>query len=265
MRALVRRPSPRLAEGIVSHIERQPVDVALADTQWHAYGAALAAHGWEVVEVPPAPHCPDSVFIEDAVVMFDDLAVLTRPGAESRRDEVTEVAPVVQQLGLEVARIEAPACFDGGDVLKVGRTVYVGRSARTDAEGVRQLRSLLSPRGWEVVAVPLTKVLHLKSAITALPDGTIIGWPPALDTLSLFPRFLAMPEEEGAHVVDLGEGRLLVSAAAPRSIELLAELGYVPVPVDIGEFVKLEGCVTCLSVRVRTEASAVAATPRSPR
>lgn len=252
MRALVRRPSPRLADGIVSHIDRQPLDVGLAEAQWSDYCEAMSHHGWELIEVPPADHCPDSVFIEDAVVMFGDLAVITRPGAEARRDEITEVAPVLAALDLRVERIQAPACFDGGDVLKVGDVVYVGRSARTDAEAVRQLRRLLAPRGLRVVAVPLSKVLHLKSAITALPDGTIIGWPPAVDDVSLFPTFLAMPEEDGAHVVHLGDGHLLVAASAPRSIALLADLGYVPVPVDISEFIKLEGCVTCLSVRIRT-------------
>lgn len=247
----MRRPSPRLADGIVSHIERQPVDLARAEVQWQSYCDAMAACGWDLVEVPPAPDCPDSVFIEDTVVMFDDLAVITRPGAPERQPEPEAVEPVVAALGLEVARITAPACFDGGDVLKVGDTVYVGRSARTDAEAVRQLRALLAPRGKRVVAVPLSKVLHLKSAVTALPDGTIIGWPPAIDDVSLFPTFLAMPEEDGAHVVDLGDGRLLVAASAPRSVEVLADLGYTPVPVDIGEFIKLEGCVTCLSVRIR--------------
>jgi dimethylargininase len=251
VRALVRRPSPQLADGLVSHIERQPVDVALATAQWQRYCDAMAAHGWDLVEVPAAPDCPDSVFIEDTVVMFDDLAVIARPGAPERRPEPDAVVPVVSALGLEVAHVTAPACFDGGDVLKVGDTVYVGRSARTDAEAVRQLRALLAPRGKRVVAVPLTRVLHLKSAVTALPDGTIIGWPPAVDDPALFPTFLAMPEEDGAHVVDLGNGHLLVAESAPRSIAVLADLGYSPVPVDIGEFIKLEGCVTCLSVRIR--------------
>ena len=102
-----------------------------------------------------------------------------------------------------------------------------------------------------MVAVPLTKVLHLKTAITALPDGTVIGWPDAVDDPSFFPHFLGVPEEPGAHVVVLDGERLLMAADAPRSAELLADLGYTPVTVDISEFEKMEGCVTCLSVRLR--------------
>ena len=102
-----------------------------------------------------------------------------------------------------------------------------------------------------MIAVPVSKVLHLKSAVTALPDGTVIGYPPLVDDPAFWPHFRPMPEEAGSHVVDLGEGRLLMAASAPRSAELIADLGYTPVPVDISEFEKLEGCVTCLSVRLR--------------
>jgi len=136
-------------------------------------------------------------------------------------------------------------------VLKVGRTVYVGRGGRTNAEGVAALRAILRPLGWSVVAVPLTKALHLKSAVTALPDGTVIGWEPVVDEPRIFPSFLPMPEEPGAHVVVLDDDTLLMAASAPRSAELLRGLGYTVVTVDVSEFEKLEGCVTCLSVRVR--------------
>jgi dimethylargininase len=122
---------------------------------------------------------------------------------------------------------------------------------RTNAEGIRQLRAILTPLGATVVAVPISKVLHLKSAVTALPDGTVIGYPPLVDDPGLYPRFLPVPEEPGSHVVLLGDDHLLMSAAAPRTADLLADLGYQPAPVDISEYEKLEGCVTCLSVRVR--------------
>ena len=141
---------------------------------------------------------PDSVFIEDAVVMFDDTAVITSPGAESRRGETAAVEDTVRDLGLTIRRIELPGTLDGGDVLKVGRTVYVGRGGRTNAEGIRQLRTIVTPLGFTVVAVPTTKVLHLKSAVTALPDGTVIGYPPLVDDPAIFDRFLAVPEEAGA-------------------------------------------------------------------
>lgn len=249
--ALVRRPSRRLAEGLVTHIERSAVDYDAALGQWHAYVMALTEAGWVVVEVPPAENCPDSVFVEDVVVVFDDLAVVTRPGVDSRRPETVAVESVVSGLGLSVQRIRAPGTLDGGDVLKIGSTVYVGRSLRTNGSGIDQLRALIAPYGVTVVAVPLSKVLHLKSAVTALPDGTVIGYPPLVDDPSVFASFRAVPEESGSHVVLLGDNQLLMAADAPRSAELFRAWGYDPVPVDIGEFQKLEGCVTCLSVRVR--------------
>lgn len=250
-KALVRRPGPRLAEGLVTHVERQAVDVGLAVEQWEAYAEALRTHGWETVEVDAAEDCPDAVFVEDAVVVFRNVALITRPGAESRRAETAGVEEAVARLGCSVNWIWDPGTLDGGDVLKVGDTIYVGRGGRTNAAGVQQLRAVFEPLGARVVAVPVSKVLHLKSAVTALPDGTVIGHEPLVDTPSLFPRFLAVPEESGAHVVLLGGNRLLMAASAPKTAELLAGLGHEPVLVDIGEFEKLEGCVTCLSVRLR--------------
>jgi len=252
-RALVRRPSRRLAEGITTHVERVPVDTDLAASQWDDYVAAMSDAGWDILEVPSAQGCPDSVFVEDTVVMYGSLAVLANPGSPSRTDETAGTARVLDELGYETQVISAPGTLDGGDVLKVGSTVYVGRGGRTNSGGVRQLRAALAPQGARVVAVPLTRALHLKSAVTALPDGTVIGWSPVVDDPAFFPHYRAMPEEPGAHVVDLGAGRLLISSAAPRSAEQLADLGYDMVPADISEYEKLEGCVTCLSVRLRAD------------
>jgi dimethylargininase len=250
-KALVRRPGPRLDEGLVTHIERTRVDPVRALAQWQGYVAVLADYGWQVVQVDPADDCPDAVFVEDTVVMFGDVAVLTRPGAPSRRPEVADVEAAVAGLGCSLQHIRGPGTLDGGDVLKVADTVYVGRGGRTNAAGVQQLAQLLAPLGARVVAVAVTKVLHLKSAVTALPDGTVIGFPPMVDDPGVYPRFMAVPEEHGSHVVQLGGPALLLSAAAPRTARLLADLGYQPVPVDISEFEALEGCVTCLSVRIR--------------
>jgi dimethylargininase len=249
--ALVRLPAANLAEGQVTHIARSVIDAEKADAQWDAYVAALIDNGWDTVEVPVAPEAPDSVFVEDAVVIFGDLAVLTSPGHESRRSEIAGVEDTVRELGLRIARIELPGTLDGGDVLKVGTTVYVGRGGRTNAEGIRQLRSIVAPLGYTVVAVPVTRVLHLKSGVTALPDGTVLGYPPLVDHPELFDRFLAVPEETGVAVVVLDEHTVLMAESAPRSAALVADLGYRVVTVDIGEFEKLEGCVTCLSVRIR--------------
>ncbi|GAA2240544.1 hypothetical protein GCM10009851_27410 [Herbiconiux moechotypicola] len=248
---LVRRPAESLADGIVTHIERSEVDLDLAEEQWEAYLAALTGAGWEPVEIPVADELPDSVFIEDSVVMFGALAVLGSPAAETRVPEIAAVEAGVVALGLETTRIEQPGTLDGGDVLKIGQTVYVGRGGRTNSDGIRQLRKLLAPRGYSVVAVPVTKALHLKSTVTALPDGTVIGYRPLVDDPFVYDRFLEVPEPSGAHVVVLADDTVLIAASAPESARLIEGLGYRVISVDISEFEKLEGCVTCLSVRVR--------------
>lgn len=250
-RILARRPSPLLAAGELTHLDRVPVDAGLALAQWHGYVDAFRGRGWDVTEIAPADEHPDGVFVEDAVVIFGDLAVTASPGAGSRRGELATVTPVLDAMALAIHRIELPGTLDGGDVLKVGRTAYVGRSARTNDAGVEQLRAIVAPAGWTVVAVPVTKVLHLKSAVTALPDGTIIGRRENLDDPAVFAGLLEVPEEHGSAVVDLGGGALVMSADAPRTAALLRSRGYDVVAVPITEFEKLEGCVTCLSVRIR--------------
>jgi dimethylargininase len=249
--ALVRQPAANLAEGLLTHIERSTVDVAYAGEQWADYVAELSAEGWSIVEVEPLPEHADSVFIEDAVVMFGDVAVITSPGADERRGEIAGAEAAVRDLGVRVERITLPATLDGGDVLKIGRTVYVGQSLRTNAAGAEQLAEIVGPLGYTVVPVPVTRVLHLKTAVTALPDGTVIGYPSLVDNPRLFPTFLAVPEPEGTAVVVLDENTLLMSAAAPQTTALLEGLGYRVTTTDISEFEKLEGCVTCLSVRIR--------------
>ncbi len=247
--ALMRRPSPRLDDGIVTHIERTPVDPVLAARQYTIYQETVASAGWRVHEVDPAPEHPDSVFVEDPVVVCEYLAVLTRSGAAERRGEVTGVEATVRALGLEVARIEDPGTLDGGDVLQVGGTVYVGIGGRTNEDGAEQLERHLAPLGRKVHRVPLGRALHLKSAVTALPDGTLVGLPDLLDTTGLPPIRRAV-EEPGAHVLPLGGRDVLVSAAAHETIHQLTADRWRVLPVDISEFEKLEACVTCLSVLV---------------
>jgi dimethylargininase len=250
-RLLVRRPSPLLADGELTHLDRVPVDAEVALAQWREYVEVFRARGWEVAEVEAADEHPDGVFIEDALVVFDDLAVLTSPGAESRRGEIDSAARAVAATGLDVVRLEPPAHLDGGDILKIGRTVYVGRGSRTNDEGVAALRALLEPRGWQVVAVPVSKVLHLKSGVTALPDGTVLGYLPLVDDPEVFPAFQAVPEPEGVAVVVLGPSTVLMSASAPATTDLLRARGLEVLTTPVTEFEKLEGCVTCLSVRLR--------------
>ncbi|MGH3471021.1 MAG: dimethylargininase [Nocardioidaceae bacterium] len=250
-RALVRRPGPRLAQGLVTHIERSTIDLDLALRQWDRYVAALQDEGWETIEVPAADDCPDAVFVEDTVVAYGDLAVISRPGADERKPETAAVEETLRQLGCRIARIEEPGTLDGGDVLKHDGTVWVGLGGRTNRSGFEQLAAALGPLGARMVAVPLTKVLHLKSAVTALPDGTIVGYAPLVDNPDVWQRFLEVPEEPGSHVVLLDEQTVLMSMSAPRTAELFASRGLRVVDVDLTEYEKLEGCVTCLSVRLR--------------
>lgn len=249
--ALVRIPAGNLSEGLITHIDREAVDSELADSQWDAYVAALSAAGWQTVEVASADKLADSVFVEDTAVVFGDTAVISRPGADSRKPEIVGTEAALRAQGLRLLRIEEPGTLDGGDVLKVGDTVYVGRGGRTNAEGIRQLRALVAPLGYTVVAVPVTKALHLKTAVTALPDGTVIGYEPLVDDARIFERFLPVPEAHGTAVVVLDDETVLMSSSAPGSVALVEDLGYTVIQVDISEFEKLEGCVTCLSIRIR--------------
>ncbi|PWZ03487.1 dimethylarginine dimethylaminohydrolase [Testicularia cyperi] len=256
---LIRKPSPRLAEGQITHISApDSVDYDKALSEWTSYVHAFAALGWKTIEVDPAHDCPDSVFVEDSVVIFGRTAVVASPGHVSREPETQAlkqwVLPELVQNGLldNVCQIEKPGTLDGGDVLKIGKSVYVGHSSRTNQEGIEQLRHILAPLAYQVVAVPVTKALHLKSAVTALPDGTVIGWDPIVDDPNAFPSYLSVPEEHGVAVVVISQDHVLMSADAPKTKELFEKRGLQVTTVPISQFEALEGCVTCLSVRVRT-------------
>jgi dimethylargininase len=250
--AFVRVPSANLAEGIVSARSGVHVDRDTADRQWDDYVAALTGSGWQIVEVAQADDQPDAVFVADtAVVLSSNIAVLTRPGAEARRAEVAAVGDRLRENGFILYELEAPGTLDGGDVLVVGKTVYVGRSGRTDADGIRQLREVVAMAGLDltVVAVPVPSGLHLTASASALPDGTVLVSGTELDP-AVFGRALRVPVGEGSNVVALDERTVLVPASAPGTAELVADLGYTVVKADLSEFEKLEGSASCLSIRV---------------
>ncbi|GAA3235152.1 N(G),N(G)-dimethylarginine dimethylaminohydrolase [Actinocorallia longicatena] len=246
--ALVRPPGPRLAEGIVTFFERRPIDLELARRQHAAYTDALSQAGFAVHEVEPADDCPDAVFVEDTAVVFGGhapVAILARPGAPARRDEIAGTERALRSLGVEIREMEGEFTLDGGDILQVGDTLYVGRSGRTDDEALCRISPAIPTR--RVVGVKVTGCLHLKSAMTALPDGTLIGVPDRLDTSGL-PGMLVAPEPAGAHLVVLDAEHVLIAASAPRTADLLRRDGWRVTAVDISEFEALEGCVTCLSI-----------------
>jgi len=162
---------------------------------------------------------------------------------------------MINELGLEAARIEGEGTLDGGDVLQVGKTVYAGRSDRTNEDAICQLTRLLATRGRHVVPVGLCGCLHLKTAMTALPDRSLIGNPDLVDTSAL-PYLRVALEPSGAHIVVLGEKQVLIAASATRTAERLTAEDYDVIVVDISEFEKLEGCVTCLSVLIPNQVGA---------
>ncbi len=249
--AVVRRPGPLLADGLTLESPTEPIDMVRAQSQWNTYLDAMESTGWTIVECPPADDCPDAVFIEDTVVVCGNRAIVCRPGAESRRPETTAIRPVFESLGLEVIDLpDGCGTIDGGDVLKIGSDVIVGVSDRTDQTAIDALAEVLGS-SWRVTAVPISGTLHLKSAITALPDGQVIGIADQVDTSALGRTVWSMPEIHGSHVVHLDDDTLLVAASAPESAAKLRGEGYDVVTVDISEFEKLDGCVTCLSVRIR--------------
>jgi dimethylargininase len=247
---LIRTPSRELARGIVTWKEKSPVDVDLALRQWDDYVDVLTSSGWNPILMPAAEDCPDSVFVEDVVVSFDGVAVVTRPAVASRRPEIHGVAEFLDSLGLEVHSIAEPGLLEGGDVLRVGDTLYVGIGGRSNVDGARQLREILSKKGARVIEVPMGPVLHLKSALTALPNGSFIGYPSVLREASLFPGLTPVAELGGSNVVVLGDNHVLLPANCPATLAQVTGMGVDVTSLDVSEFQKLEGDVTCLCVLI---------------
>ena len=247
--ALTRDVSPTIVECELTHLARAPIDVELARAQHRAYERALADAGCTIVQVDAAPALPDAVFIEDAAVVFDEVAIVTRPGAASRRAETTAVAAAVGRYR-PLRFIEPPATIDGGDVLTVGRDVFVGVSSRTNAAAVGQMRVILEPHGYRVRAVSVTGCLHLKSAATALADDRLLlnaEWA-ARGQFEPFALVDVDPlEPAAANIVRAGRA-LVYPDAFPRTRERLERAGIPVRTVDVSELAKAEGAVTCCSL-----------------
>lgn len=250
--ALTRAVSPSLAACELTHLDRAPVDVATAAAQHAAYERLLESLGCAVRRVAPAPSHPDAVFIEDTAVALDEVAVVTRPGAASRRGEVEAVAEALAALR-PLRRIEAPGTLDGGDVLVVGRRILVGRTGRSNDAGIAQLRAHVAPFGYTVEAVDVTGCLHLKTAVTALDDGTVLCNPAWVDPQAFAPLAVVAvdpAEPMAANVVRVGPA-LVHDAAHARTRARLEARGYAVHPVDASELAKAEGAVTCCSILLR--------------
>lgn len=229
-----------------------PLDPALARAQHGGYRAALRAGGFEVVVLPGDEAHPDGCFIEDAAVVIGDAALITRSGHPSRRGETEPVAEALAGW-FPVERIE-DGSLDGGDVLQVGSTVFVGTGGRTDSVGASRLARLCSRMGKRLVEVEVGGALHLKSGVTALDDETVL-WHPAACDRRAFDGVRVVEAEAGdpeaANVVRLVDGTILVAASHTRSAEQVSALGYGVALCDVAEFARADGGLTCLSIRLR--------------
>lgn len=253
LRALTRAVSPAIAQCELTHLDRVAIDHARAVAQHEAYEQALVRAGCEVVRVAPAPEFPDGVFVEDTAIVLDDVAILARPGAASRRPEVESVATELRRWR-PLARIEDPGTVDGGDVLRIGERLFVGTSARTNPEGIRQLAELCAPHGIEVIAVPLRDALHLKTAVTALDPETVLLQPRWVDAAH-FPRCRTVevdPVEPFAANTLRVSDHLIVPAAHPRTAERCAAFVGDVILVEADELARAEGGVTCCSILLET-------------
>lgn len=247
--AIVRRPSASLAACQLSFVPREAIDLTLAHSQHAAYTAALREAGCRVLELPAEDALPDAVFVEDVALVLDEVAVMTRPGAPSRRAEGAAVAAALAPLR-PLVRIEEPGTLDGGDVMRVGRTLYVGASARSNEAGTGQLREALAAHGYRVERVPMQGCLHLKSAVTALDDDTLLIQPQWVDPAHFagFRLIEVDPQEpHAANTLRVGS-TLIYPANFPRTAQRLRAAGYSVRTLDVFELQKAEGAVTCCSL-----------------
>ena len=249
--ALLRAVAETFDRAIVSEHGRPP-DVTRARTQHEAYAAALRGAGYEIEMVPADDSHPDCVFIEDTAVVLGSAVVATRPGAEERR---AEVIPVVERLEgrFPVTGIEAPGTLDGGDVMIMGDTVYVGRSKRTNDEGIAQLRAVADQQGSVVIAVPVDGVLHLKSGVLPVDEETVVVTPGTVDEsllTGLRVVYEAPHERHAFSALPLRNGEVLVTASAPDTAALVADLGLDVVSIDVSEIQAADGGLTCMSILI---------------
>jgi dimethylargininase len=247
--ALTRPVSDSLAACELTYVKRAPIDVDLARRQHQAYEEALRQLGCLVVALPAAPELPDSVFVEDLALVLDEVGILTRPGAASRRPEAPAVEETLSRYR-PILRIEPPGTLEGGDILRLGRTIFVGRSGRSNDQGIRQLTALVAGLGYVVRPVALRGCLHLKSAVTAItPDRVLLN--PAWVAPESFEGWawiaVAPGEEHAANALRIGDG-LIYPASFPRTLEMLSRMAVSVLPVDVTEIQKAEGAVTCCSL-----------------
>lgn len=250
IRAITRQPSPLMADACeLTHVERTPIDMPLADAQHAAYVAALERIGASVTVLPPLAGYADCAFVEDPLLILPELVIVTRPGAASRQAEGASLL-VAAPTDRPNVTLTSPATLEGGDVLRVDRTLYVGHSSRTNADGIAALDHAVSPHGYTVIAVPVPGALHLKTAITALAPDLFVANPDWID-VSHFAGAHIIPvdpaEPFAGNILPVGD-QFLTAAAHPRTTERIVAAGFALTSVDISEFAKAEAGLTCMSL-----------------
>lgn len=249
--AITRRISPRFTECEITHIERTPIDLDTARLQHRTYVDALRILDCKVIELPVEPDLPDSVFVEDTAVILPEVAVITRPGADSRKPETESIARALDSLR-RLVHVREPATVDGGDVLVLGKNIYVGLSTRSSRAAIDQLQALLGEYGYSVMGVELHDCLHLKSAVTRVDAETLLvnkNWVDnshfaGFDLIEVDPS-----EPYAANCLPIGDS-IIFPTAFPKTRARLEARGYKICGVDVSELAKAEGAVTCCSLLI---------------
>ena len=247
--AITRNISPRFNDCEITHIERAPIDLEVARRQHRDYVEALKSLGCEVLELPAEVDLPDSVFVEDTAFILPEVTVITRPGADSRKPETASIAQALSPR-TKLIYIREPATIDGGDVLVIGRNIFVGLSTRSNKEAVDQLNVLLKEYGYTVKGVHLHDCLHLKSAVSRVDDHTLLinrNWVDAEPFTSYDLIDLDPSEPFAANCLPVGDS-IIYPSSFPKTREKLENLGYKIVRVEVDELAKAEGAVTCCSL-----------------
>ncbi|MBG79462.1 MAG: dimethylargininase [Phycisphaerae bacterium] len=247
--AFIRSVSESINQCELTHMDREPVDLENARKQHSAYAAALADLGCTIHQFPPLEHQPDAVFVEDTAVVVPEIAVLTNPGAASRRGEIESVGEALS-AHREIARIDENGTLEGGDVLRINKNVYVGLATRTCEEGIAQLRSHLEPFGYEVMAIRHREALHLKTACTYLGDGVLLlnpDWVDVEDFEGLEPLECHPDEAFACNAIRIGD-KVLFPAEFTKTRARIEARGFTVHPVAASELAKAEGGLTCSSI-----------------
>lgn len=247
--AITRAVSRSIVNCELTHLERIPIDLERARLQHHTYEETLRNLGVEVHSLPEEPDLPDSVFVEDIAIVLDECALLTRPGADSRRPETKSIARALAHYR-SLFTIQAPGALDGGDVLTIGKTIFVGLSSRSNQVAIDQMRAFLVPYGYAVIGVQVTGCLHLKSAVTQVKADTLLVNPAWVDKVN-FPgmKFIDIDPSEQYAANALMVGRtVLHQPAYPQTRARLELAGIHPVLVDASELGKAEGALTCCAL-----------------